>query len=222
MCKKTYKRTIRSFVHRQRELSETKQKIFDELMPTYSEISCETVIADNVPLTLEIGFGNGENLFALAKNNLDQNFIGIEVYRPGIANLLALLKTSPLNNIKIYNEDAVLVLQQSIPNNSLDKVLILFPDPWPKKRHHKRRIIQAEFIATLQNKLKPKGVLHIATDCADYAIFIRNILKNNKNFAPLDEVNANVHHRTITTKFEERGKKQGNQPVEMLFMNVGT
>jgi len=125
-------KTIRSFVKRQRQLGVTKQKIFDEMWSkhgldaTLHQISPEKIFGRHSSLTLEIGFGNGETIFSLAQKHPEHDFIGIEVYKPGIAHLLALLKAQPLDNIRIYNEDAVIILQQCIPNKSLDKILIFF------------------------------------------------------------------------------------------------
>jgi tRNA (guanine-N7-)-methyltransferase len=217
---------IRSFVIRQRRLAPNKQKIFDEawkiygLNSTSGKISSEKIFNRNAPLVLEIGFGMGLTLFNSAKKYPEQNFIGIEVHQPGIVALLAQLKTQPLNNIRIFNEDAVIVLEQCIPDNSLNQVLIFFPDPWPKNRHHKRRLIQPKFMALLQKKLKSKGVLHIATDWEDYAKNILAVLKTNPAFAMLEPPES-LRFLTdrISTKFEQRGKKQGHKIFDLLFIN---
>lgn len=227
MNKINYKnKPIRSFVIRQRRLAPNKQKIFDEAWKTYGldstseKISSEKIFGRTAPLILEIGFGMGLTLFNSAKKYPEQNFIGIEVHQPGIVALLAQLKTHPLNNIRIINADAAMVLQQCILDNSLSRVLIFFPDPWPKTRHHKRRLIQPEFITLLQKKLKSKGVLHIATDWEDYANHILCVLKNNPAFATLEphESSAILADR-VSTKFEQRGKKQGHKIFDLLFIN---
>ncbi|MEI8054925.1 MAG: tRNA (guanosine(46)-N7)-methyltransferase TrmB [bacterium] len=208
---------IRSFVRRQRRLPSSKQKIFDEGWVLYGLDIASGAIS--TPLVLEIGFGMGTTLFNSAKKYPDKNFIGIEVHQPGIVALLAQLKAQPLNNIRLYNEDAVIVLEQSIPDNSLEKVLIFFPDPWQKNRHHKRRLIQPKFIALLQKKLKPKGVLHIATDWEDYANHIIAVLKANSAFTacePLESLPFLADR--IPTKFEQRGKKQGHKIFDLLFI----
>jgi tRNA (guanine-N7-)-methyltransferase len=207
-------KTIRSFVKRQRRLPPNKQKIFDEAWEIYGK----KIFNRDAMLVLEIGFGMGTTLFNSAKNNPEQNFIGIEVHQPGIAALFAQLKIQALNNLRIYNEDAVMVLQQYISDNSLDKVLIFFPDPWPKKRHHKRRLIQPSFVELLQKKIKPKGVLHIATDWEDYANHIISVLKNNPAFTVLDpEKSLPFLSDRILTKFEQRGKEQGHKIFDLLF-----
>ena len=153
----------------------------------------------------------------MAQKYPEQNFIGIEVFQKGIVTLLTQLKALPLDNIRIYSEDALLVLQQSIPNNSLDKILIFFPDPWPKKRHHKRRLIQTKFIQLIQNKLKPAGILHIATDWENYAEHITTVLKNSTNFTTL-ELPVSLLDRA-STKFEQRGKKKGHKIFDLLYQN---
>jgi tRNA (guanine-N7-)-methyltransferase len=217
---------IRSFVIRQRRLAPNKQKIFDEawkiygLNSTSGKISLEKTFGRNAPLVLEIGFGMGLTLFNSAKKYPEHDFIGIEVHQPGIVALLAQLKTQALNNIRIINADAVMVLEQCIPDNSLEQVLIFFPDPWPKNRHHKRRLIQPEFIALLQKKLKSKGILHIATDWEDYANHILAVLKNNPAFMALEpHESSRFLTDRISTKFEQRGKKQGHKIFDLLFIN---
>lgn len=217
---------IRSFVRRQRQLSPNKQKIFDAMWLKYgldtttNPISPKKIFGRSAPLTLEIGCGNGETIFSLAQKYPEQDFIGIEIHKPGIAYLFDLLKKHPLNNIRIYNEDSVIVLDQCIPDSILDKILILFPDPWPKKRHHKRRLIQPKFVEILQKKLKPNGILNIATDWEDYAKHIIAIFKNSPAFIIWDSSKPLpfVQERPITTKFELRGKEKGHKIFDMLFI----
>jgi len=214
---------IRSFIKRQRQLGPTKQKIFDELWHKYSldittnQISPEKIFGRSSMLTLEIGCGNGETIFSLAKKHPEQDFIGIEIHKPGIASLLAQLKNNPLNNIRIYNEDAVIIFNQCIPDRSLDKILILFPDPWPKKRHHKRRLIQSKFVEILQKKLKLQGILNIATDWEDYANHIIDVFKNNINFTTLDTTKPLLHER-MPTRFEQKGKIKGHSNFDLWFV----
>jgi tRNA (guanine-N7-)-methyltransferase len=215
---------IRSFIKRQRRLPLNKQKIFDEGWALYGldiasgEISAKKIFARNAPLIVEIGFGTGITLLNSAKKYPEQDFIGIEVHQPGIVTLLAQLKAQPLNNIRIYNEDAVIVLKQCIPDNSLEKVLLFFPDPWQKNRHHKRRLIQPKFIALLQKKLKSKGILHIATDWEDYAKHIIAVLKTNLAFTACKPPKSLPFLADrVSTKFEQRGKKQGHKIFDLLF-----
>ncbi|EKE01862.1 MAG: hypothetical protein ACD_21C00032G0005 [uncultured bacterium] len=218
---------IRSFVKRHRHLPPNKQQIFDEAWKIYglevtpTPISTPKIFNRNTSLVLEIGFGMGTTLLHAAPKHPEQDFIGIEVHQPGIANLFAQLKIQPLNNIRVYNADAVIVLQQCIPDTSLDKVLIFFPDPWPKKRHHKRRLIQPKFIELLHKKLKPQGILHIATDWEDYANLTVTVLTNNPAFTALtDQEAASLLSERIPTKFEQRGKKQGHKIFDLLFVKI--
>ena len=120
-------------------------------------------------VTLEIGFGNGEALVAMAQASPQEDFIGIEVHRPGVGHLLLALEQYTLNNVRVFNDDAMRVLQTALPDGCLDRVLLFFPDPWHKKRHHKRRLVQPGFVALLARKLRPGGILHMATDWEDYA-----------------------------------------------------
>jgi tRNA (guanine-N7-)-methyltransferase len=218
-------KTIRSFIKRFRKFTPKQQELYNEQWKIYGldilakEIILEKIFSQQAPLTLEIGFGMGTTLFALSKKYSNHNFIGIEVHQPGILTLLSQLKTQPANNIRIYNQDAVLILQQCIPDNSLDRVLIFFPDPWPKKRHHKRRLIQPSFIELLQKKLKQNGILHLATDWEDYATHINNVLTNNNNFTRmnLNESLIFLEDRT-PSKFEQRGKKNGHNIADLLFI----
>jgi tRNA (guanine-N7-)-methyltransferase len=197
--------------------------MFDERWAKYGldveskNISSKKIFGREAPLVLEIGFGMGTTILHSAKKYPEQNFIGIEVHQPGIITLLAKLEALALNNVRIYNEDAIVVLPKCIPDNSLEKVLIFFPDPWPKKRHHKRRLIQPEFIELLQRKLKSKGILHIATDWEDYANHVNNVLKNNSGFTA--SLTSPPLSDRISTKFEQRGKKLGHKIFDLIFTN---
>ena len=218
-------KTITSFIKRERRLPINKQKILAETWPTYGlelttdKLSIEKTFNNTAPLILEIGFGTGSNLIHLATKYQNYNFIGIEVYRLGIVSLLTKLKSSPLKNIRIYNNDAVAVLKQTIPNKALEKVLVFFPDPWPKNRHHKRRLLQKPFIDLIHKKLKPQGILHIATDWEDYANHINNTLKNSSSFIYADIPTTKLSKADrILTKFEQRGQKKGHQIFDLIFI----
>jgi len=211
----------KSFVKRERVLKNVKKKIFDDFLPQYEikskdiNILLSQLSYQNVPVILEIGFGNGENLFFLAKSYPKQFFLGIEVYKPGIAHLLSLLKICPLDNIKICYNDATHVLEKYTTNLIFDKILILFPDPWPKHRHHKRRLIQESFVEILYKKLKLNGIIHIATDNEDYCTHSQKIFSKNVNFIPESKL-----YRLIKTKFERRGIKNGNIIFDTLWRKI--
>lgn len=189
-------RHIRSFAPRARRLTPQRQRAFDELQQQYIlEIkagatgltTCLNTFPVAQPITLEIGFGMGEMLWHLVQNHPDCNFIGIEVHRPGIANFLAKLKTAatlqqrPYNNVRLFNDDAVVVLKKCIPEQSLKKIMLFFPDPWPKKRHHKRRLVQPSFTALIAAKLEPAGTFHMITDCQSYAEHSQSVLAATPN-----------------------------------------
>lgn len=217
-------RKIKSFTRRQRKLSPNKQKIFDKLWPKYglninTNTELKKSLKENITTTLEIGFGNGENLFYIAKSSPNQNFIGIEIHEPGIANLLTFLEETPLDNLKIFNEDANTVIKDQLPDNSLDNILILFSDPWPKKRHHKRRLIQTKFVKLLHQKLKQNGVLNIATDWGNYARHIEEIFADHSGFSNIGNMeNFSAPIKRQPTKFEKRGKDKGHNIFEYYFI----
>ena len=175
-------------------------------------IDFEKIFGRKAPTILEIGFGMGNFLVTAAQENPNNNYIGIEIYRPGIGAVLTKLAALDLNNVHIYCADTQDVMQQCILDNSVAEILILFPDPWPKKRHHKRRLIQAEFISLVQQKLKAKGQLHIATDWENYAKHIETIMKQVKGFKKIKPKSR------PETKFERRGKKLGHKIREFCFV----
>jgi len=174
------------------------------------------------PLVLEIGFGMGQSLLAMAMAAPESNFIGIEVHTPGIGKLMYGMKEKSVDNIRIYHHDAVEVLSDCIPEGSLDTVQIFFPDPWHKKKHHKRRLVQAAFVELLRTRLKQGGILHLATDWQDYAAQMMNVLSaadayQNKygegQYAPRPA------HRPYT-KFEKRGERLGHGVWDLIFTRV--
>lgn len=208
---------IKSFVKRKRKLSSCKQDLFADLWPIYG---AHQPFNQTAPLAVEIGFGMGNTLFNYAKKYPAINFIGIEVYQPGIVSLFRQLQAEPLDNIRIYNTDAVEILKQTIPDHSLVKLLIFFPDPWQKTRHHKRRLIQPEFVRLAQQKLQPGGLLHIATDWQNYAEHIIAVMQDNHDFTiiePQSSEYVSLRADRVLTKFEQRGQKQGHAIHDLLF-----
>ena len=186
-------------------------------------INYSAVFQREAPHILEIGFGSGFSLLATAKANPTQDFIGIETHRPGIGTLMLNMQLQEVSNIRIYYDDAVQVLLQCIPDHSLDVIQIFFPDPWPKRRHHKRRLIQTEFVNLLVTKLKSKGTLHLATDWEDYAKQMMRVLSDIQaleNLFGANQYATRSSQRPITTKFERRGEESGRKTWELQFFKV--
>ena len=220
-------RTIRSFVKREGRLTRAQRRALDKLLPRYG-LAADTMIepvaifGHSAPLILEIGFGNGESLAAMAAQDPTSDFIGIEVHRPGIGHLLLDLERQDLVNVRVFTADAIEVLKCCIPDNILERVLLFFPDPWPKKRHHKRRIVQHEFIRQLARKLVPGGILHMATDWENYAghmLDIMNAEPEFRNCAGKGNVSPRPAWRPVT-KFERRGQRLGHGVWDLLFERV--
>lgn len=183
----------------------------------------ERVFGRRAPVMLEIGFGNGESLAHMASEHPENDYLGIEVHRPGVGHLLLQLEQRALRNVRVLCADASLILQHHVPDATLDAVFLFFPDPWPKKRHHKRRLIQPEFVALLSRRLKPGGLLHIATDWTDYADHILQTVGQNRdlmNTAGEGRVAERPAYRLLT-KFERRGRRLGHEVRDLLFRRVG-
>jgi tRNA (guanine-N7-)-methyltransferase len=182
-----FTRPIRSFVKREGKLTGGQKNALDQLWPTHGvdlgdqQLDLTALFGRTAPIVLEIGFGNGLSLADMAETHRDMDFFGIEVHRPGVGSCLVQAKKRALNNIRVSGEDAVLVLNQQIADRSLERVQIFFPDPWHKKRHHKRRLIQPAFVEQLVAKLKPGGQIHVATDWQNYAEYVLAVLTANKN-----------------------------------------
>ncbi|MEZ5541379.1 MAG: tRNA (guanosine(46)-N7)-methyltransferase TrmB [Pseudomonadota bacterium] len=173
----------------------------------------------DAPLTLEIGFGNGEALLAMARATPQEDFIGIEVHRPGVGHLLLELERYDLHNVRIYNVDATAVLQSALPDACLDRVLLFYPDPWHKQRHHKRRLVQPAFVELLAHKLRPGGILHMATDWADYAQQMLATVEASglfSNRAGQGHYAARPGYRPAT-RFERRGQRLGHTSQDLVF-----
>jgi len=217
-------RRIRSFVKREGRLTPGQETAIRTGWPLYgldstALIDPNRLFANNNPITLEIGFGNGESLATMAANNPDKNFIGIEVHRPGVGHLLRIILEKKLNNIRIFDTDAIEVLQQAIPDSSLDCVQLFFPDPWHKKRHHKRRIVQTEFLDLIHSKLKTGGQFHAATDWENYAEHMMSTLNAHHSFinSSKEGYAERPEHRPLT-KFENRGLRLGHGVWDIIFL----
>ena len=217
-------RPIRSFVLRQGRSSNAQSRAYKALLPEYSLayqedfLNLDAVFNRTAPRVLEIGFGMGETTARIASQHPETDYIGIEVHSPGIGSLLIKIEEGGLKNVRIIQHDAVAVLTHMIAPLSLDGIHIYFPDPWPKTRHHKRRLIQPDFITQLCTKLKGGGVLHIATDWADYAKHITTVLGNELQLTSALELSCASRPRT---KFEQRGLDLGHKIYEWVFQKHG-
>lgn len=214
-------RPIRSFIRRERGLTPEKLARFKILWEKYG-LNLENglpnfnqIFGRKAKMILEIGFGHGEALTELAKSNPEQNYLGIEVYRPGIATTLEKLVEQKIENVRIFNGDAKIILENAIPDASLDFILIYFPDPWPKRRHHKRRLVQTSFVDLIKRKLKKHGHFHFATDWQDYAESIKKIMAQEHSFHSVTATPNTV--RNIATRFEIRGRKANRKIYDLIY-----
>ncbi len=218
-------RKVRSFVRRQGRLTKGQLRALDEIWPLYGiEVSEQWLDLDllfkrQARRVLEVGFGNGTSLAEMAKSQPESDFIGIEVHRPGIGNLLLQIEAQELSNIRLCYHDAIEVLQQQIPDNSLDQFQLFFPDPWQKNRHHKRRIVQAPLLDLLAKKLKKGGTIHMATDWENYAMQMMAQLNNHPAFENSQQENQfapRPDYRPLT-HFEQRGHRLGHGVWDLIF-----
>lgn len=219
-------RAIRSFVLRQGRLTAAQQRAVETLLPQYgipyasNPLALDQAFGRVAPKILEIGFGMGAATAQIAAANPDQDYLGIEVHTPGVGNLLKLMEEQGLANLRVIQHDAVEVLKHMIADASLDGVHIFFPDPWPKKRHHKRRLLQAEFLRLLCSKLKPGGYLHFATDWEEYAQWTLEVLRAEPQLAnTVAEYAPRPEYRPLT-KFEQRGLNLGHGVWDLIFKRV--
>ncbi len=215
---------IRSFIRRQGRITPGQQRAIDRLWPKYGleqkhPINDKDVFGQKAPLIVEIGFGNGDSLAKMAKQQTDNAFIGIEVHKPGIGHLLLQLEQLDIENVRIFCDDAVEILEQCIADNSLARIHLFFPDPWPKKRHHKRRIVRSEFIDLITRKLQPGGYFHAATDWQDYAEYMLSVLEQQPNLInqSTDKAYCKRPYYRPLTKFECRGLALGHGVWDLIF-----
>ncbi len=205
-----HRRTIKSFVMRAGRMTEGQQRNFDELF------------GRSAPRTFEIGFGMGHSTLEMAGAAPDQDFIGVEVHKPGVGALLSGLVSQKLNNVRVYSCDALEVLRDCVADASLDRVLLFFPDPWHKSRHHKRRIVQPAFAELVRSKLKVGGVLHMATDWepyAEYMLEVMNVAPGYRNLAEDGRCVPRPPERPVT-KFERRGERLGHGVWDLKFQRI--
>lgn len=219
---------MRSFVLRQGRITPAQQQAFDSHWSRFGldfakdQINLDELFLKPAPVVLEIGFGNGEQLLHAGIHEQGKNFIGIEVHRPGVGRLMNGLAEANVHNVRISNHDAVEVLEKQIPAASLAEVRIYFPDPWPKKRHHKRRLIQPEFVRFLATRVAADGLLHLATDWAEYAEHMLEVLDASKewrNRAGLGAYSPAPAWR-INTHFEKRGVRLGHGVWDLIHERI--
>ena len=218
-------RPIRSFVLRQGRATPAQRRAFTEHWPKFgldysgSPRDFDAVFGRAAERVFEIGFGNGEQLAFAAGNEAARDFVGLEVHGPGVGRLLNDIAAAGLSNVRVYQHDAVEVLKHEVADGSLQEVRIYFPDPWHKKRHHKRRLVQPEFVRLLCAKLKPGGLLHLATDWADYARHMWEVLDAEPMLENVAGPGAAVPRPDWRrqTHFETRGQKLGHGVWDLLY-----
>lgn len=226
---KPFYRTIRSFVKREGKLTVGQQNAIDELWQDYGvdvgdnanegRIDFTELFGREAPIIMEIGFGNGLSLAEMALAAPETNFLGVEVHKPGVGSLLVQVNKHGLQNVRVCGEDAVELLKQ-IPENSVDRLQVFFPDPWHKKRHHKRRLIKTAFVEEVVKRLRQGGHLHVATDWENYAEHVMEVLQANADLQNLSEqadgFSAKPDYRP-ETKYERRGLDLGHGVWDLVF-----
>lgn len=219
-------RAIRSFVLRAGRMGSGQQRALEELGPRFivpyaaAPLDMEALFGRAAPRILEIGFGMGETTASIAANHPENDYLGVEVHTPGVGALLKRVGAAALNNVRIVHHDAVEVLEHMIPAASLDGAHVFFPDPWHKKRHHKRRLVQPAFISLLAGKIKPGGYLHLATDWHDYAEQMLSVLGGEPTLVNTAEEYAPRPDYRPLTKFEQRGLRLGHGVWDLVFRRV--
>ncbi|HFE37902.1 MAG TPA: tRNA (guanosine(46)-N7)-methyltransferase TrmB [Gammaproteobacteria bacterium] len=218
-------RPIRSFARRVGRITERQKTALESLLPKYGieftteQLDLNKAFNQAAPLNIEIGFGMGEALIAMASQNPHENYLGIEVHTPGIGNLLNQIDLLKLGNIRIIAYDAVEVLKHQIPEHSVNCFCIFFSDPWHKSKHHKRRLINASFVKLLATKLNPQGKIYLATDWENYAQQMLRVFSENKSFrnlSPNKDYCPRIAFRPLT-KFEKRGHRLGHEVWDLIF-----
>jgi len=220
-------KSIRSFVIRAGRITVGQKAAFDTWWPTYGlslyqgAIDPVVIFGRKAPLVLEIGFGMGDSLLEMAKNEPEKDFIGIEVHPPGVGKLINSAGKAGISNLRVYMADAMDVLEDCIPDGSIDRLQLYFPDPWHKKKHNKRRIVQPAFVEKLRPILISGGIFHMATDWQPYAEHMLEVMNGTENFTNLSPENAyspRPDYRPIT-KFEKRGERLGHGVWDLMFQH---
>jgi tRNA (guanine-N7-)-methyltransferase len=219
------RRPIRSYVRREGRMTQAQQRALDELYARYGVpgdghvLDPQALFGRRAPLVVEIGFGNGESLAAMAAADPERDYLGIEVHRPGVGHLLNRIEELALTNVRVSCEDAVEVLRDRLEDGSVTRLQLFFPDPWPKKRHHKRRMVQPAWAALVSRKLAPGGILHMATDWEPYAQHMLEVMESRPEFtncAGPGRFAPDRGHRP-ETKFERRGLGRGHGVWDLMY-----
>lgn len=216
---------IKSFIRRIGRMTTAQRLALDTLWEKYclnhqQGSDFDTIFGRSAPVVLEIGFGNGESLAKTAEENPDRDYIGIEVHKPGVGNLLAQLERKGITNVRVYYHDAIEVLEQCIPDHSLSAIHLFFPDPWHKRKHHKRRIVRPSFILLMARKLVAGGYFHAATDWQHYAQHMLKVLTVATQFSNASaeqQYSPRPEYRPLT-KFERRGLRLGHGVWDLIFI----
>ncbi|MDZ7686709.1 MAG: tRNA (guanosine(46)-N7)-methyltransferase TrmB [Gammaproteobacteria bacterium] len=213
----TARRAIRSYVIRKGRMTDGQRRALNDDWPRFGLdledglIDPQRRFAVDRPLTIEIGFGMGDSLFELAHSQPERNFIGIEVHPPGVGHLLIRASEAGLDNLKLFNADGIDVMRDAIPESCAEQILIFFPDPWHKKKHHKRRLLNRDYFTLLASRLQPGGIIHIATDWEPYAESIREATLEIESLEPVDPP------ARPKTKYEQRGRCLGHEVTDLAW-----
>lgn len=218
-------RKVRSFVRRPGRLTNAQRRALEELLPRFGVpndaqlLDLDALFGRRAARVLDIGFGDGEALVTCAANYPQIDYLGVEVHEPGAGHLLLLLEKAGLTNVRVIMRDAADVVREQLGAATFDAVNLFFPDPWPKKRHHKRRLVQPAFAAEIARLLRPGGLFHVATDWADYAEHTSAVLAAEPRFVPMlaDDLCENPLAFRPPTKFERRGRRLGHDVFDLYF-----
>lgn len=217
-------RPIRSFVRREGRMTPGQKRALEVLWPKYGidpgagPLDLDAQFGRSAPRYVEIGFGMGSSLLEMAAAHPENDYLGIEVHRPGVGTLLINVEKQDIDNLRVICADAVEVLKNTIPDHSLDGINLFFPDPWHKKKHHKRRILQPAFVSLIAEKLKPGGCFHMATDWEEYAQQMMEVMNQAPGFRNLagDNQFSERGERPLT-KYEQRGQRLGHGVWDLVF-----